>query len=88
MSRESTLIAGAWRAGLDVNTASIVEQFEAKLKSGFHLFPQEQAVIELAELLDGYDEYTEFVDEPVIIQYEKPFGPEPAPLAPLKAKAK
>lgn len=59
MSRESVLVVSAWRNGISANTTSIVTQFEAKEKSGFRMLPEEEAILDLAQLLDGYDEFTE-----------------------------
>lgn len=63
MSRESILVAGAWRNGIEGQTKDIVESYEAHQKSGFHLLPDGQTIINLANLLDGYDDYVQLSDE-------------------------
>lgn len=67
MSRESVLVVGAWRNGISANTTSIVTQFEAKEKSGFRMLPEEEAILDLAQLLDGYDEFAEWQEDPLVI---------------------
>lgn len=61
------LIVGAWRNGLSSDGADIVNTLEAQTKSGFHLFPAQLATLELVDLLDCYDEYAEWVDEPLVV---------------------
>lgn len=50
------LIVGAWQNGLSDTTFSLVEEAVKRQKSGFRPFPQEVAILELSDMLSGYDE--------------------------------
>lgn len=82
MSRESVLTIGAYREGLSHETADLLKQTEAKEKSGFRLFPMEEALLEVARCAEGLDDYIEELDRegyPEYLQYDHPIGPEEAP---------
>ena len=60
------LVIGSYREGLTQSTLSYLEQLESKEKSGFRLSPYEEALLELARVAEGYDEFAEFADEPLV----------------------
>lgn len=49
------LTVGAWRNGITSLTQSMVASVEKREKAGFRLIPMEMAILELRNLLDGYD---------------------------------
>lgn len=54
---QNDVVVGAWREGL--GDPSVVEDVLKRRASGFRQFPYESTVVELADLLDGYDSFAE-----------------------------
>lgn len=50
------LIAGSWRNGVAESTLAFVNEEMERRRSGFRLLPLSSTVVELADLLDSYDE--------------------------------
>ena len=50
------LIAGAWRNGVDQTTLVFVNEEMERRCAGFRLLPLSSTVVDLADLLDGYDD--------------------------------
>jgi len=55
------LIAGAWRNGVDQTTLAFVNEEMERRRSGFRLLPLSSTVVELADLLDSYDDLAEYL---------------------------
>lgn len=53
------LIAGAWRNGVDQTTLVFVNEEMERRRAGFRLLPLSSTVVDLADLLDGYDDLVE-----------------------------
>lgn len=55
---KNDLVVGAWRNGLDPHvTGHLVKEAEKQRAAGFRLLPYISTVMELADLLDMYDEW-------------------------------
>jgi len=53
------LIAGAWRNGVDQTTLEFVNDEMQRRRAGFRLLPLSSTVVDLADLLDSYDDLVE-----------------------------
>ena len=53
------LIAGAWRNGVDQTTLAFVNEEMERRRAGFRLLPLSSTVVDLADLLDSYDDLVE-----------------------------
>lgn len=58
-SNTHDLIAGAWRNGVSETTLTFVNEEMERRRAGFRLLPLSSTVVDLADLLDCYDDLVE-----------------------------